>query len=773
MEGIPIDPNALDRIGDAPKRREDARFVTGHGQYLDDLVFDGVLHAAFVRSPHAHADVVSVDAAAARALPGVHAVLTAEDVAAAGLKPLEPFVKTNTQTNEPFHWDAQPLLAGERVRFVGEPVAMVVAESKNLALDAVEAVAVEYRDLPTVTGGRAALAPGAVELSPRIPGNLALDWRPGGADGVAAAMEAAAHVASVDLLNHRLVSNPIEPRGGVGIFDVESGRYVLHVSSQNIHGNRDHIARSLGVAREDVRWIAPDVGGGFGAKNFAYVEQALLLWAAKETGRPVKWIATRQETFLADHQARDHEATARLALDAEGRFLALEIDSVANLGAYMAGSSGGVQTFQYAHLPGTIYHFPAVALRVRAAMTNTAPIGVFRGPGFAEMVNVLERLIDEAGRVSGVDRFDLRRRNLLPPSAMPATNGFGNTIDSGDFPKAFERALELVNVAGFPARRAAAKERLGVAVVCHIKATGGSPDENVEIRFREDGGVDLVTGTQTIGQGHETTFPQLVAERLGVPNHLVRLIHGDTDAIPFGGGHGSSRATYMAGTAIWRAADEIIANGKAFAADLLEASAGDLAFADGEYRVAGTDRTVGLLDVAAEARRRGEPLDAYHFWTREAMTYPSGAHAAEVAIDPDTGVVRVVRYVAVDDYGVVVNPMIVLGQAHGAIAQGVGQALLEHAVYGADDAQLLAGSFMDYAMPRADDLPSFEVEFSPTRCTTNPFGVKGCGEPGAIAGYPAVSLAILDALAGDGSGGGDARWQGAATPEAVWRAGRS
>lgn len=761
MDGSP----KLDRIGDAPKRREDARFVTGQGRYLDDLAFDGLVHAIFVRSPHAHAEVRGVDVAAAKAMPGVLAVLTAADVAAAGLKPLEPFVKANTQTGDPFNWDTQPLLAGEKVRFVGEPVAMVVAETKHQAMDAAEAVVVDYGDLPAVVDARAALAPGAVELSSDVPGNLAVDWKTGDWPGADAGFAAAAHVAEVDLLNHRIVSNPIEPRGGVGVWDPASRRYTLHVSSQNVHGNRDYIARALGEKRENVRWIAPDVGGGFGAKNFAYVEQALLLWAAKATGRPVKWMATRQETFLADHQARDHLAKARLALDGEGAILALEIESVANLGAYMAGSAGGVQTFQYAHLPGAVYRVPATALRVRAALTNTAPIGVFRGPGFGEMVNILERLIDEAARVSGLDRFDIRRRNLLPKAAMPATNPFGNTIDSGDFPKAFERALELADVAGFPARRAASSERLGIAATCHIKATGGSPDENVEIKFREDGGVDLVTGTQTIGQSHETTFPQLVADRLGIPNDLVRLVHGDTDAIPFGGGHGSSRATYMAGTAIWRASEEIVAKGKRIASDLLEVAGGDLEFVDGRYRIIGTDRAVELLEVAAEARRRGESLDAYHFWTRAAMTYPNGTHVAEVAVDPATGVARLLRYTAVDDYGVVVNPMVVLGQAHGAIAQGVGQALLEHAVYGAGDGQLIAGSFMDYAMPRADDLADFQVEFSSVPCTTNPFGVKGCGEPGAIAGYPAVTLAILDALGGDAKA-----WRGAATPEAVWRA---
>lgn len=756
---------AVYKVGDAPLRREDARFVAGAGRYLDDLAFDGLAYAAFVRSPYAHAAVESVDVDAAKNMPGVLGAFTAIDLALAGLKRLEPFARANTVTGEAFACDDQPLLAESKVRFAGEPVAMIVAESKAAAMDAAEAVDVSYTELPAVTDGLEAIQDGAPELSAEVPGNLCMDWTVGDLDAIDDACDAAAHVVEVELFNQRVVTNPMEPRGGVGVYDPETDRFTLHACSQNVHGNRDFVAAALGIAPEKMRWVAPDVGGGFGAKNFAYVEQALLPWAAKRIGRPVKWVASRSEVFLADHQARDHHATAKLALNAAGRFLALEIDSVANLGAYMIGNAGSVHTNQYAHLPNAVYAIPNLALRVRTALSNTAPIGVTRAPGFAEINNIMERLIELAADATGIDRFELRRLNFTPAAAMPATNSFGTTVDSGDFAKAFDAALARADAEGFADRRAAATLPRGFGVACHIKATGGSPDENVEIQFPEDGGIALVTGTQTIGQGHETTFPQMVAERLGVPNRLIRLVHGDTDAIPIGGGHGSSRATYMAGTAIWQAAEEVVEKGKIVAGDMLEAAASDLAFDDGRFVIAGTDRAVDLLEVAAKARVEGRPLDAYYAFTRTAMTYPSGAHVAEVEVDPDTGVVRLLNYVAVDDYGVLVNPTIVKGQTAGAIAQGVGQALLEQAVYDGGG-QLIAGSFMDYALPRADDLPSFDISFSPTRCTTNPFGVKGCGEGGAIAGYPAVTLAILDALKPYGVTG----WTGAATPEAVWRA---
>ena len=594
-------------IGDLPRRREDARFVTGQGAYLDDLRLDDVSHVVFVRSPHAHARIHAIDTADALTAPGVVAILTAADAASDGLRPLRPTVEANVQTNEPFRFLPQPLLAEATVRYVGEPVALVVARTRNQALDAAERIITDYEPSTAVTRTEDALKPDAPQLTADVPNNLCLDWHWGQTQEAAAAIQAARHVVTIHANNHRIVTNPMEPRGGIGRYDAATGRYTLHLSSQNIHANRDTAARVLGCDPSSVRFIAPDVGGGFGAKNFAYAEHALLLWAARRTGQAVKWIATRSETFLSDHQARDHFATATLALDADGRFQALAVDSIANLGAYMAGGSGGVQTNQYPHLQGTIYQLPAIALHVRAVLTNTTPIGVTRGPGFGEAVNIMERLIDAAAKQCGFDRIELRRRNFV--RAMPMTNALNFVVDSGDFRAHFDAAVANADLNGFPSRRAASEtagRRRGFGLACHIKATGGFPTENVDIRFEPDGSVSLITGTQTIGQGHETTMPQILADRLGLSNAAIKLVQGDTDLIPMGGGHGSSRATYMGGTAIWRASDIIIAKGRSVAARVLEAAEADIVFEDGLFRISGTDRTLPLLETARIARESND-----------------------------------------------------------------------------------------------------------------------------------------------------------------------
>ena len=755
------------KIGDSPRRREDARFVTGGGAYLDDLPFPQLAHAVFVRSPHPHAIVRGIDTAAAKQVPGVLAVLTIHDADADGLQPMRPGVEVNVQTGEPFAFMPQPLLARDKVRFVGEPVVLVVAETKAQALDAAEWVAVDYAPLASVSTPEAARAPGAPQIADAVPGNLCLDWRHGDTAAVDTAFAQAAHLITQKFVNHRIVTNPMEPRGIVAAYDAIEDRYTAHVSAQAIHNNRDFAARWLGVTPDKVRFIMPDVGGGFGAKNMTYAEHALIPWAARRIGRPVKWIATRSEVFLTDHQARDHHAEATLALDEAGRFLGLRVSSVACLGGYMAGGAGGLQTFQYPHLQGTIYALPAVEILVSAVLTNQTPIGVTRGPGFGETVNILERLIDVAAAQCGFDRADLRRRNMV--RAFPMTNAFGFVVDGGHFSECFEGALANADLPGFVARRAANAEKnalRGLGFACHIKGTGGPPSENVDIRFESDGTVSLITGTVTIGQGHETTFPQILAHRLGIANDRIRLRQGDTDMIPMGGGHGSSRATYMGGTAMWLASDTIIQKGTVIAAKALDAEPSDISFDDGLFLAAGTNRSIDILTVAALARAANTPLDTYHHWTRDAMTFPNGTHVAEVEIDRDTGRVTLERYTAMDDYGVLVNPMVASGQAHGAIAQGSGQALMEHAVYDPTSGQPVAASFMDYALPRAADLPSFDLSFNGTPCTTNPLGVKGAGEAGAVGGFPAVANAILDALEPFGVKGFD----GPATPFRIWRA---
>lgn len=748
------------RIGDTPRRVEDIRFLTGRGCYVDDIRLPGMAHAVVLRSSHAHADIAAIETDAARACPGVLAVLTGRDLDDAGIGPVLPAERVNAYSGEPFRYPAQYPLAKDRVRYAGEPVALVVAETREQAQDAAERVAVEYAPLRAVTSIAAALASGDAE-------QVCLEWSAGDQAATDTAFQAAAHVTRLDLHNHRIVTNSMEPRGGIGEFDPSSGRYTLHVSSQSLHMVRDRVAETLGVDAGRVRFVAPDVGGGFGVKNFVYPEMTLLLWAARVAGRPVKWIATRSEGFVSDHQARDNDARAELALDANGSFLALRVWSRGNLGAYLTGSMARVYTDQFVKLPGGAYRIPAIYADVGAVYTNTVPVGVTRGPGFGEFANIMERLIDRAAAETGHDPAALRRQNLIPEAALPFTNAVGAVIDSGHFAANVEAAMAKASD-GFAARKAASEalgRYRGLGIGYHIKATFGAPEENVELRFDDDGKLTFTTGTQAIGQGHETSFPQIVSDLLGLPAEDIRYRAGDTDLLPKGGGHGSSRATFMAGTAIFLAVERIREKGRRIAAQMLEAAEADIEFRDGAFAIAGTDRSVGLMAVAAEARRQGEPLDTLQDYTREHHTFPNGCHIAEVEIDAETGAVTLARYTAVDDYGTVINPLLAEGQVHGAIAQGVGQAVMEQAVYDRESGQLLSGSFMDYSLPRADDLPGFDVTLDGTPCTTNPLGVKGCGEAGAIAGFPAVANAVLDALRPLGV----TRFDGAATPERVWR----
>ena len=748
------------KIGDTPRRTEDRRFLTGTGCYVDDLHPVGLAHAVVLRSPHAHADLRAIDTGAALASPGVVAIRTGQDLEQAGIGPLLPYERVNIYSGEPFRYPTQHPLARGRVRYAGEPVALVIAETRDQALDAAERIAVDYEPLPVVTTIAGALGSGD-------PANVCLEWAAGDRAATDAAFAAAAHVTRLDLHNHRIITNSMEPRGAIGEFDPATGRYTLHVSTQSLHMARDRVAETLGVEPAKVRFVAPDVGGGFGVKNFMYPEMVLLCWAGRIAGRPVKWINGRGEGFVSDHQARDNDARAELALDGDGNILALRVWSRGNLGAYLTGSMARIYTEQFVKLPGGPYRVPALHVDVGAVYTNTVPVGVTRGPGFGEFANIMERLIDRAAAETGRDPAALRQQNLVPPSAMPFTNAVGAVIDSGDFAANVEAAMTRATD-GFAARKAASEaagRRRGLGIGYHIKATFGSPEENVELRFDEGGGITFTTGTQAIGQGHETSFPQIISDLLGVPAEGIRYRAGDTDLIPKGGGHGSSRATFMAGTAIYLAVEQIKAKGRRIAAQMLEAAEADIVFEDGAFCIAGTDRKAGLMHVAAAARQQGEPLDTLQDFTREHHTFPNGCHVAEVEIDPETGVVRLDRYTAVDDYGTVINPLLAAGQVHGAIAQGVGQALMEQAVYEPESGQLVSGSFMDYALPRAGDLPNFDITFAGTRCTTNPLGVKGAGEAGAIAGFPAVANAVLDALRPYGV----TVFDGPATPERVWR----
>jgi aerobic carbon-monoxide dehydrogenase large subunit len=746
------------KIGDAPKRREDSRFLTGGGQYLDDMSFDGVTHAYVLRSPHGHAVIKGVETSEALSSPGVLAVLTGADQDAAGILPIPPSEVKNPHNGDPFRFPDQYPLAKDVVRYAGQAVALIIAETRIQARDAAELVDVDYDERPAVT---------SIAEARKDPDNFGLQWRTGDIAGVKSAMDSAAHVTTMDFHNHRVITNPMEPRGGVGVYDPERAQYTLHASAQSLHGSRDNIARTLGVGPENVRMMAPDVGGGFGSKNFMYGEHVLMLWAAREVGRPVKWLNERSDGFLSDHQARGHDAHVSLALDKDGRFLALRLEGCGDLGAYLIGGMGRLHTEQFATLPGGAYAIPAIELNIEAVYTNTTPIGVTRGPGFAESANIIERIIDRAAAEMKLDRFELRRRNLAP--STPYVHTMGLPIDSGAFPENFDDAVTRAQD-GFEERRRQSEargKRRGIGAVYHIKATFGVPVENVELCFDADDHLTLKTGTQSIGQGHETTFPQILSDLLGIPFDQIRYRHGDTDLTPKGGGHGSSRATSMGGTAMFRASEAVIEKGKRIAADALEAAEADITFQDGRFQVVGTDRELGIMSVARLAREKDERgLDSFYEHHRKAHTFPNGCHVAEVEVDPDTGAVTLARYTSADDYGSIINPTVIAGQVHGAIAQGAGQALMEQAVYEGDTGQLLSGSFMDYPMPRAGDLPSFDLHFNEIACTTNPLGVKGSGEAGAIGGFPAVINAVLDALAPYGV----TALSGPATPENVWRA---
>jgi len=753
-------------IGKSVERKEDYRFLTGQGQYTDDVTLPNQTHAVFVRSPLAHAKIRSIDTAAAAKSDGVLAVFTGKDLGAIGGLPCGWLITSidGTPMKEPKH----PVLAEDKVRHVGDQVALVVAETLAQAKAAASLVDVDYDALPAVAN--TATAAGAKTAVHDIaPDNVCYTWGCGDKAAVDAAFAKAAHVTTLEFVNNRLVPNAIEPRAANAVYSRADDSYTLYVANQNPHVERLLMtAFVLGLPEHKVRVIAPDVGGGFGSKIFLYAEDTALVWASKRVGRPIKWTAERSESFLTDAHGRDHVTKAELALDAAGKFLALRVHTTANLGAYLSTFASAVPTILYATLLAGQYATPAIYAEVKGVFTNTAPVDAYRGAGRPEATYVVERIVETAARELKLDPAELRRRNFI--HAFPYATPVGLTYDTGDYDATLNRAVELADVKGYAARKAAsAKKGLlrGIGYSCYIEACGIAPSnvagalgaraglfEAGEVRVHPTGKVTVFTGSHSHGQGHETTFAQVVADKLGIPLDDVDIQHGDTGKILFGMGTYGSRSLAVGGTAIFKAVDKVIAKGKKIAAHMLEAAEGDIEFKNGEFRVAGTDRKKAFAEISLSAYvPHNYPLDKLEpglnenaFYDPTNFTYPAGSYVCEVEVDPATGLVRVDRLTAVDDFGNVVNPMIVEGQVHGGLAQGIGQALLEGAHYDAEG-QLLTGSFMDYALPRADDLPSFMVETAKgTPCTHNPLGVKGCGEAGAIGSPPAVINAITDAL---------------------------
>jgi len=758
-----------DGIGAAVRRKEDFRFVTGRGSYTDDLNRPGQAYAAFVRSPHAHATVDNVDKASAMAVAGVVAVYAGDDLANAGVNGLPCGWQVHSKNGDPMAEPAHPALAQGKVRYVGDAVAVVIADTLAAAQAGAEALDVAYTPLPAAAGLGAAKA-GAASLFEEAADNLCYDWEIGDEAEIDAAIAAAPQKVTLSLVNNRLVPNAMETRAAIGDFDPATGDHTLYTTSQNPHVIRLLMgAFVLGLPEHKLRVVAPDVGGGFGSKIFHYAEEAVVTWAAAQLRRPVKWTSDRSEAFMTDAHGRDHETTVTLAMDADGKFQALKVMTDANMGAYLSTFAPCVPTYLYATLLAGQYTTPLIYAGVKAWFTNTVPVDAYRGAGRPEATYVVERIVEEAARHMNLDPGEIRRRNFVAPDAFPYQTPVALSYDSGNYAGTLEKAMQAIDHAGFPARQAAAKaagKLRGLGFSAYIEACGIAPSavvgslgaraglyESGAVRVHPTGSVTVYTGTHSHGQGHETTFAQVVAERLGVPIENVDVVHGDTDKIQFGMGTYGSRSLAVGGSALSKALDKVEAKAKKIAAHLMEASADDVEFQDGIFTVAGTDKSVAFGDVALTAyvphnfpHDELEPgLEEQAFYDPANFTYPAGCHICEVEIDPDTGAVEIANFVAADDFGNIVNPMIVEGQVHGGIAQGVGQALLEGCVYDGEG-QLLTGSYMDYCLPRADNLPSFKVETQVTPCPHNPLGVKGCGEAGAIAAPAAVMNAVTDAL---------------------------
>ncbi len=758
------------------RRAEDGPLLTGRGRFTDDVDVPGQVHAAFARAPVAHATIRGVDASAARAMPGVLAVLTGADLRAAGLGDIPPAVSFPGRGGRPMIAAPIPPLAVDRVRYVGEPVALVVAETAAQAADAAHAVRMDLVERRPAAGVDGALGRGADPLWSAAPDNVAFDWTDGDAAAVDAAFTAAAHVARVRLADTRLAPSALEPRAAIGEWDARAGRYTLIAGTQGVAIVRRLLAEgALRVPVEAVRVVTHDVGGGFGMKVQPYAEYAALLWAARSVGRPVKWCATRVESFLADTHGRDGVLDGEMAFDPAGRITGLRVRTRVGIGAYVSAFAAVFATNNTKNCLSSVYAIPAIQIDVTMVLTNAAPLGPYRGAGRPEAIYLIERLLDQAARALGIDRAALRRRNLIPAGAMPYRAPNGQVYDSGEFEAVLDRALALSDWDGFPARRAAAElcGRLrGIGLGCFLEVAGGILEETVELRFLPDDTVALRTGVQAMGQGHLSTFPPLVAARLGVAAAAVRLIEGDSDLVPAGTPSVASRSMMMAGSAAALACDAAIEKGRRLAAHLLEAAPFDVTFDAGRFRVAGTDRAIGLFELAARARATpGLPaelapgLDSTARFVSPQMSFPNGCHVSEVEIDPETGALAVVRYTAVDDVGRIVHETIVEGQIHGGVAQGLGQVLGEHVVYDTQG-QLLTQTFMDYPLPRATDMPPMAVDHHAVPCTTNPLGVKGAGESGVAGSLPSGVSAVLDALASRGV----AHLDLPLTPHRIWSA---
>jgi carbon-monoxide dehydrogenase large subunit len=772
-------------IGASVKRKEDIRFITGKGHYVDDINRPGQAYAYFVRSPHAHATIDKIDFAEASAAPGVVAIFTGEDIAEDKVGGLICGWMIHSKDGSPMKAGAHPALAQGKVRYVGDHVAVVIADTYAQAREAGEKIVVDYGVLPAVTDTATASAPGAAQIHDVAPNNMIYDWHLGDKAATEAAFAAAAHVTKIDLINNRLVPNPMEPRAAVGEYDSGTDTLTLYTTSQNPHVARVVLSAFIGIAPENkLRVIAPDVGGGFGSKIFIYAEETVCVWAARKIDRSVKWTSDRTEAFLCDAHGRDHVTHAELAVDAGGKITGLRVHTIANIGAYMSTFSSAVPTYLYALLLSGQYDIPNIYAEVDAVYTNTAPVDAYRGAGRPEATFVVERLVEVAARELGRDPAEFRRANFI--TVFPHQTPVIVSYDTGNYGTALDKALELADYKGIGARKAASAAKgllRGIGFSAYIEACGLGPSqaigslgagvggwESAEVRVNMVGTVEVLTGSHSHGQGHETTFAQLVSGRLGIPIENVNIVHGDTDKVQMGMGTYGSRSGAVGMTAIFKALDKVEAKAKKIAGYVLEASENDIELKDGKFTVKGTDKSIDFvsLSLAAYSAHKFpgsevEPgLKESAFWEPTNFTYPAGVHICELEIDPETGIVMIDRWTAVDDFGELINPMIVEGQVHGGIAQGVGQALHEGAVYN-EDGQLVTASFMDYCMPRAADFCSFKVETVSTPCTTNPLGLKGCGEAGAIASPPAVINAITDAV-------GHENVTMPATPQVVWRA---